>query len=95
MLPLATLARPLIARGHEVLVIARDLVRVRRGFDGLPVRLLSAPFFPGISPAQQQNSLADVVWFDGGGHSADTLVALIVAWRELPRLRDADRMRQR
>ena len=91
VLPLATLARALIERGHDVLVVARDLVRARRAFDGLPVRLLSAPFFPGaLSPAQQQNSLADVVWFDGGGHSADTLAALFLAWRELLRLLDAD-----
>ncbi len=83
-MPLAALARVLIARGHTVLVLARDPVRVRHAFGDLPVPVLCAPFFPAvIAPAQQQNSLADVIWFDGGGHSSEVCCALFAAWRAL------------
>lgn len=90
-MPLATLARALIAQGHELVVIARDQVRTRKAFGGLPVSVLSAPFFPGVTiPPQQQNSLADVIWFDGGGHSGEVLAALFLAWRELLQTLRAD-----
>lgn len=91
VMPLATLARALTERGHEVIVVVRDLLRARRAFEGLPARILSAPHFPGpAGQAQQQNSLADVIWFDGGGHSAASFDALFQAWRELLKLLRAD-----
>lgn len=90
-LPLAALAGKLIEQGHDLTVIARDPVRVRAAFADLPVRILCAPFFPGvIAPAQQQNSLADVIWFDGGGHDAAGFTALFLVWRTLLQLLRAD-----
>ena len=84
VLPLRALAEHLIAAGHQVFVAARDLLRTRRAFAGSAARVLAAPFFPGLLiPAQQQNSLADVIWFDGGGHTQDSTEALFLAWREL------------
>lgn len=83
-LPLRAVAVALLAQGHQVVVAARDLPRVERAFAGLPVTLLAAPFFPGLAtPARQQSSLADVLWFDAGGHSVETLGAAWFAWRAL------------
>ena len=82
--PLRALAHELLARGHQVLVAGRSLLRVRSVFDDPRITLLAAPFFPGVMvPATQQCSLADVIWFDGGGHSPAVLGALFRAWREL------------
>ena len=84
VLPLRVVADQLIQAGHQVFVAGRDLLRTRRAFDGSAARVLAAPFFPGlVIPPQQQNSLADVIWFDGGGHSAQSTEALFFAWREL------------
>lgn len=90
-MPLAALARQLLRLGHELTVISRDPIKVRKAFDGLPVRILSAPFFPGvIAPTAQQNSLADVIWFESGGHDGTIFGALFMAWRELLKTLRAD-----
>ncbi len=82
--PLRALANELLARGHQVLVAGRSLLRVRSTFDDARIQVLAAPFFPGVMlPATQQCSLADVIWFDGGGHSPSVLGALFRAWRTL------------
>ncbi len=82
VMPLRAIAAALLAQGYEVLMAARDLPKVARAFEGLPVAVLAAPFFPGlVAPPQQQSSLADVLWFDAGGHSAETLAAAFFAWR--------------
>lgn len=90
-LPLAALARKLIEHGHALTVVSRDPARIGQAFAGLPVRVLCAPFFPGvIAPSQQQNTLADVIWFDAGGHDAAGFAALFLAWRALLQLLRAD-----
>ncbi len=90
-LPLRQLADQLESRGHRVSVLARDLLKLRAAFAGSPHRLLSAAFFPGLtSPAQQMNSLADVIWFEGGGHSADAIAAQFANWHEQLELLQAD-----
>jgi UDP:flavonoid glycosyltransferase YjiC (YdhE family) len=84
VLPLTAVARALLAAGHEIFVAARDLPRVTAAMTGMPVHIMSAPYFPGLdAPAQQQCSLSDVIWFDGGGHTAAVLAAVYGAWREL------------
>lgn len=82
--PLRALAQELLQQGHAVLVAGRHLLQVRKAFDDPRIVLLAAPYFPGVMlPATQQSSLADVIWFDGGGHSPVVLGALFRAWREL------------
>ena len=84
VLPLRALTGQLLAQGHEVFVAGRDLLRVRRFFTGSGAHILSAPFFPGLTAtAVQQSSLADVIWYDAGGHSPEVLGAVFLAWREL------------
>ncbi len=84
VLPLRAISVALLAQGHQVLVAARDLTRVEHGFAGLPVAVLAAPFFPGLAARPgQQSSLADVLWFDAGGHSSESLAAVFFAWRAL------------
>lgn len=57
---------------------------MRLALGDLPIPVWCAPFFPGvIATAQQQNTLADVIWFDGGGHDAAVLTALFLAWRRV------------
>lgn len=83
-MPLRTLAQRLLQRGHQVLLAGRDQLRLRQVFAGTDVRIFAAPFFPGVVlPPQQQSSLADVIWFDAGGHSAEVCSAQLLAWREL------------
>jgi|CXWL01.1.fsa_nt_gi hypothetical protein len=89
--PLRALADELVLRGHEVYIAGRSLLRVRQAFaDALRekndprMRVLAAPYFPTVMlPAAQQSSLADVIWYDAGGHSAAILGSLFNAWREL------------
>ncbi len=84
IVPLRALADQLVGHGHEVLIAARQLPRVREYFSGAAVKVLAAPFFPEVVlPARQQSSLSDVIWFDGGGHDAAVCTALFLAWREL------------
>lgn len=86
-MPLRALADRLQQRGHEVVVAARDLLRLQRAFDGSAHTLVSAPFFPGLLlPPRQMNALSDVLWFESGGHSAETVRAQFRAWRGLVKL---------
>ncbi len=90
-LPLRQLADQLESRGHRVTVLARDLLKLRAAFAGSQHRLLSAPFFPGLTlPAQQMNSLADVIWFEAGGHSAEAIAAQFASWHQQLELLRAD-----
>jgi len=84
IVPMRALALRLIGNGHEVLIAAREILRVRAQFSGVAVRILAAPFFAEVVlPTRQQSSLADVIWFDAGGHQENVLVAQFLAWREL------------
>ncbi|MDZ4811117.1 MAG: hypothetical protein SGI99_00695 [Pseudomonadota bacterium] len=86
-LPLRALADRLQQRGHEVVVAARDLLRLQRAFDGSAHTLVSTPFFPGLlQQPRQMNALSDVLWFESGGHSAETVQAQFRAWRGLLKL---------
>lgn len=90
-LPLVTLARKLLERGDQVTLVTRDPVKLRQVLGGLDVAIYCAPFFPAVMlPAQQQNSLADVIWFDAGGAEAAVLTELMLAWRRLLGLLHAD-----
>jgi hypothetical protein len=81
-LPLRALADRLHQAGHEVVVAARDLLLLRRVFAGSAHWLICAPFFPGLAlPSRQLNALSDVVWFESGGHSPETVQAQFEAWR--------------
>lgn len=83
-LPLRALADRLQLDGHEIFVAGRDLLQVQRVFAGSAHSLLSAPFFPGLLlPSKQLNTLSDVVWFESGGHSEETVRAQFQAWRSL------------
>ncbi len=82
--PLRALALELQQQGHQVLLVGRSLLRVRSAFVDPRIRLLAAPFFPGvILPSKQMSTLADVIWFDAGGHSPEVMQAVFRAWREL------------
>ena len=86
-LPLRALADQLQQRGHEVIVAARDLLKLQRAFVGNACTLMSAPFFPGLQlPPQQMNALSDVLWFESGGHSTETVRAQFRAWRGMVKL---------
>lgn len=90
-LPLVTLARKLLERGDQVHIVTRDPVKLRQVLGGLDVAVHCAPFFPAVvQPAQQQNSLADVIWFDAGGAEAAVLTEVFLAWRQLLGLLQAD-----
>jgi hypothetical protein len=90
-LPLRQLADQLESRGHRVAVVARDLLKMRAAFAGSGHRVLPAPFFPGLClPAPQLSSLADVLWFDSGGHSAETIAAQFANWQQILELLAAD-----
>lgn len=83
-LPLRRLADQLEAQGHRVSVFARDLLKMRVAFQGSAHTVLPAPFFPGLClPAPQMNSLADVLWYDAGGHSIASIEAQFSAWHRL------------
>ncbi len=84
VLPLRALADRLHLAGHEVIVAARDLLLLRSAFAGSAHRLICAPYFPGLAlPSRQLNALSDVVWFESGGHSPETVLAQFEAWRGL------------
>ncbi len=90
-MPLRALADRLQQHGHQVIVAARDLLRLQRAFDGSAHTLLSAPFFPGLlQQPRQMNALSDVLWFESGGHSAETVRAQFRAWRGLVKLLSPD-----
>lgn len=81
---LRLLADRLAAAGHDIVVATRDPVRHGQVFAGSGHRLLCAPLFQGVvMPPAQLCSLADVIWYESGGHSAATLAALLHSWRQL------------
>lgn len=83
-LPLRWLADALHARGHRVQVAARDALRTARIFTGTPHPVLQAPAFAEMRIApQQMSSLADVLWYDAGGHDAATCALTFQLWRNL------------
>lgn len=77
------LAEELLARGHEVSLIARDVTRVASMFGGVPVRILQAP----VSGFVQKNrswtaSHAEILLASHYGEPG-VLACLVEAWRHL------------
>ncbi len=81
---LKALARPLVARGHAVSFVLRDLVHTRRLLAGTGVPVYQAPLWlhrvEGLPPGEA--SLADILlacgWLD-----ADAMAGLVDGWRHL------------
>jgi hypothetical protein len=84
IVPLKTLADHLATRGHHVLIATRDPIKTQKVFAGSGHSTLCAPMFAGLSINPTQIcSLADMIWFDGGGHSAPSFSAILHSWRNL------------
>ncbi|SDF82277.1 UDP:flavonoid glycosyltransferase YjiC, YdhE family [Massilia sp. PDC64] len=81
---LKALARPLVARGHAVSFVLRDLVHTRRLLEGTGIPVYQAPLWlhrvEGLPPGEA--SLADILlacgWLD-----ADAMAGLVDGWRHL------------
>ncbi len=88
---LKSLALPLIARGHSVSFVLRDLVHTRRQLADVEVPKFQAPFWQhrvdGLPPGEA--SLADILlscgWIDAGA-----VHGLVDGWRALMRATRAD-----
>lgn len=81
---LKALAAPLVARGHAVSFVLRDLVHTRRLLAGIGIPIYQAPLWlhrvDGLPPGEA--SLADILlacgWLD-----ADAMAGLVDGWRHL------------
>ena len=84
LVPLAPVIAGLIARGHRVVAAVRDVARAAAVFDGMPVRLLQAPFKLGPSAGEILPPLTMAHILNNVGYADEVeLAALARAWREL------------
>ena len=88
---MAPLAEALIARGHQVDVVMKDVVHTRPMFQGIDVRIFQAPMWlhRTVGLPQPQVSLAEIV-LAAGYLTAESLGALVSSWRALMSATQAD-----
>jgi hypothetical protein len=88
---MAPLARALIERGHQVDVVLKEVVHTQPMFKDVSVRIFQAPLWMHrtVGLPSPQATLAEIVL--GAGYlKADSLGALVGAWRSLMQATQAD-----
>lgn len=88
---MAPLAQALVERGHQVDVVLKEVVHTQSMFKAVPVRIFQAPLWMHrtFGLPSPQATLAEIV-LNAGYLKADSLGALVGAWRSLMQVTQAD-----